>query len=266
MIQQNDATFSQAEVRGTEVRGDENAKRHRQTEQKHAPDWKDASDSQKIEVLWRELARTREELASAQNALEVARRDNRELVRLDELTGLPNYRAFVERIGEEVQRAARFSLPLSILLLDLDNFDLLTCQVGMVGADEVLRGVAKTLQSSTRTVDIVARYGRHQFGAILPNTSQEGAILLAERLCLTIESHDVQGPNLCASFGVTTVTSDHLDGKNCIAQAYKAMRYSALTGRNRVTHAHQSSIQRVMPWGEVPSVHIVHSSGELVKI
>lgn len=225
--------------------------------------WNRASDAQKVEVLWHELAQTREEMKALRVQLETAQRENRELVRLDELTGLPNQRAFVERIGEEVQRAARFSLPMSILLLDLDNFDSLSVQLGVEAAREVLRDIGQTLQQKTRAVDIVARYGAHQFGAILPNTDQQGAILLAERLCLAIESQDVQGPTLCASFGVTTVTSDHLDGKTCIAQAYKAMRYSAITGRNRVTHASQSTIQRILPWGEAPSVQIVHSNGEL---
>ncbi len=237
------------------------------TEAKHPnAEWNQASDAQKVEVLWRELMIAREELKAARVQIEMMRRENRELVRLDELTGLPNYSAFVERISGEVQRAARFSTPLSILLLDLDNFSDLACRWGHDGAQDVLRGIAQTLQQNTRTVDIVARYGAHQFGAILPNTSQQGAILLAERLCLAIESHDVQGPTLCASFGVTTVTSDHLDGKTCIAQAYKAMRYSAITGRNRITHAQQSSIQRITPWGDVPSVQLVHADGELREI
>ena len=225
--------------------------------------WKNASDAQKIEVLWRELARAREELQTTRAQLEAAHRDNLELVRLDELTGLPNYRAFVERMGEEARRASRFSLPLSILLLDLDNFDALSCRLGREGAQDVLRGVARTLQSSTRTVDVVARYGTHQFGVILPGTTQQGATLLAARLCLAIESHDVQGPALSASFGVTTVSSDCIDGKTCIAQAYKAMRYSALSGRNRVTHAQNSGIRQVTPWGDVPSVQLLHANGDL---
>lgn len=225
--------------------------------------WKHASDAQKIEVLWRELARTREELDTTRAQLEAARRDNLELVQLDELTGLPNYRAFVERISEEVRRAARFSSPLSILLLDLDNFDALSCRLGQEGAQAVLCDVARTLQSSTRTVDVVARYGTHQFGVVLPGTTQQSATLLAARLCLAIESHDVQGPALSASFGVTTVTSDCVDGKTCIAQAYKAMRYSALTGRNRVTHAQDSGIRRVTPWGDVPSIQLLNGKGDL---
>ncbi len=229
---------------------------------KTAPAWKNVGDAQKIEVLWRELSSAREELANVQTQLERARRDNRELVRLDELTGLANHRAFVERIGEEVQRAARFQSPLSILLLDLDNFDRISRERGREEADESLRAIGKMLQAGTRSVDIVARYSAHQFGAILPNTSQDGAVFLAERLCLAIESHPSEA-TLSASCGITTVTSDHLDGKNCIAQAYRAMRLSALTGRNRVTHAQQTSIQRVTPWGEAPSVQIVGADGEL---
>ena len=224
--------------------------------------WKNASDAQKIEVLWRELARTREDLHLTRVQLEAAQYDNLELVRLDELTGLPNYRAFVERIGAEVRRASRFSLPLSVLLFDLDNFDALSCRLGSEGAEDVLRGIARTLQTSTRTVDVVARYGTHRFGVVLPGTTQQSAMLLAARLCLAIESHDVQGPALSACFGVTTVTSDCIDGKTCIAQAYKAMRYSALAGSNRITHAQNSSIRQVTPWGDVPSVQLLNDNGD----
>lgn len=224
------------------------------------------SDRQKIDGLWREMADLNEELQRTRAALAAAQREIRDLVRLDELTGLPNYHAFVERISEEVRRAARFEMPLSILLLDLDNFDDLRVRLGEDEAQNVLRSIGFTLQNRTRSVDIVARYGTHQFGAILPNTPQAGAILLAERLCLAIESQEVQGPNLSASFGITTVTSDHLDGKTCIAQAYKAMRHSALCGHNRITHAHSAGIQRVLPWGEVPSVQLINSVGEFAVI
>lgn len=227
----------------------------------------DAISAQKVDALWRELVRTREKLEASERKLAQTQRDLLQITRLDELTGLPNYHAFVERMREEVRRASRFNVPLSILLLDLDNLEIV-CRRNNVPRDAVLCQVSHLLQRSTRAVDTVSRYGARQFGVILPNTVQDGAILLAERLCLGIEVEHVGDgqENLSACFGVTTLTSDCRDGKTCIGEAYKAMRYSSMSGSHRVTHSQNAAIDRIVPWGEAPSVRLIEGSGGFSSI
>ena len=227
----------------------------------------DAINAQKVDALWRELARTREKLHETERLLAQTQRDLQQITRLDELTGLPNYHAFVERMREEVRRASRFSLPLSIVLLDLDNLETVSRHTD-VPRDAILCRVSTLLQKSTRAVDTVSRYGARQFGVILPNTMQDGAILLAERLCLGIEAERVGNgeESLSACFGVTTLTSDCHDGKTCIGEAYKAMRYSSMSGNHRVTHSQNAHIDRIVPWGEAPSVRLIEGSGGFSSI
>jgi diguanylate cyclase (GGDEF)-like protein len=221
---------------------------------------------EQVNTLFRELTNARDEIRHLRESLQDVERKLQELTHLDDVTGLPNYRAFVARMVEEVSRATRYGVPLSVLLADIDQFEDYAMRLGPETGDEIIRTVARLLQSKVRAVDTVARYGTKQFGIILPHTEQEGATLLAERLCRAIEAGPWSFGELTASFGVTTVTSSNDDGKTCIAQAYRAMRHSALTGKNRVTHARASAIERVVPWGEVPAVRIMDSLGALASL
>jgi diguanylate cyclase (GGDEF)-like protein len=218
---------------------------------------------EQVNALYHELVKAQDEIRHLKGSLQDVERKLQELTHLDEATGLPNHRAFVARTTEEVSRATRYGVALSILLADIDQFDDYASRLGPDTADEIIKTIARLLQSKVRAVDTVARYGAKQFGIILPHTEQEGATMLAERLCRAIEAGPWSFGELTASFGVTTVTSSNDDGKTCMAQAYRAMRHSALTGRNRVTHARSASIERVVPWGEAPSVRIMDSCGSL---
>lgn len=106
----------------------------------------------------------------------------RQLSVTDELTGLFNRRYFERRLEEELVRARRYSRPLSFLYIDLDRFKSINDRFGHTAGDEVLRFCAKLLQTSTRSVDTVARIGGEEFAVLLPETPQEGAVTLAERL------------------------------------------------------------------------------------
>lgn len=218
---------------------------------------------EQVNALYRELMHARDEIRHLKTSLQDVEQKLQELTHLDEVTGLPNHRSFVARMTEEVSRATRYGVALSILLADIDQFDDYAQRLGPETADEIIKTIARLLQSKVRSVDTVARYGAKQFGIILPHTEQEGATMLAERLCRAIEAGPWAFGELTASFGVTTVTSSNDDGKTCMAQAYRAMRHSALTGKNRVTHARAAAIERVVPWGEVPAVRIMDSCGAL---
>jgi diguanylate cyclase len=126
-----------------------------------------------------------EKLDSTQQYLQVIETDSRQLtdeltrVRLlsltDELTGLPNRRAFLRRLEDEVARVQRYGFPLSMALIDLDKFKAINDKYGHAAGDEVLRVYSKNILSIFRHHDLVARYGGEEFAVLLPNTDADGA-------------------------------------------------------------------------------------------
>lgn len=107
-------------------------------------------------------------------------RDELNKVRLlsltDEFTGLPNRRAFMRRLQDEISRAQRYGIPLAMALIDLDEFKAINDTFGHAGGDEVLRCYATQVLTVLRHHDLVARYGGEEFAVLLPNTAQDGAL------------------------------------------------------------------------------------------
>jgi diguanylate cyclase (GGDEF)-like protein len=101
----------------------------------------------------------------------------------DGLTGLWNYRYFTMTIGKEIERAARFSRPLALLMLDLDLFKSVNDTYGHQRGDAVLVEIAARVRAQVRDVDTVARYGGEEVVVILPETDEAGAVQAAERIC-----------------------------------------------------------------------------------
>jgi len=107
----------------------------------------------------------------------------------DGLTGLANHRHFYERLHEEVARAQRYGLPVSLLMIDIDDFKHFNDTFGHQVGDEALRLVGAILRQRLRAkIDIAARYGGEEFAAILPNTAVAGAALAGARLAGEIAS------------------------------------------------------------------------------
>ncbi len=100
----------------------------------------------------------------------------------DELTGLPNRRAFLRRLEDEVARVQRYGFPLSMALIDLDKFKQINDQYGHASGDEVLRIYSKNILSIFRHHDLVARYGGEEFAVLLANTSTEGSFRALEKV------------------------------------------------------------------------------------
>ena len=105
-------------------------------------------------------------------------------VNIDEVTGVHSRRYFNERLGEEVGRARRYSHPLSMLIIDLDNFKQVNDRCGHVEGDSVLRKVGRMLMDTTRQADVVCRFGGDEFAVLLPETGSEDAGRTAERIRL----------------------------------------------------------------------------------
>ncbi|MHC4938360.1 MAG: diguanylate cyclase [Planctomycetota bacterium] len=123
----------------------------------------------------------KELLARVRTGLRVSRLYHRleEASRRDGLTGLYNRRSFDERLFEEIARSQRYNTPLSLIMIDMDHFKAVNDNFGHVVGDEVLVEVAKRIDVRVRAGEVAVRFGGDEFAIILPNTSVEGAEVLA---------------------------------------------------------------------------------------
>ena len=159
----------------------------------------------------------------------------------DPLTQTHKRRALMERLTSELERARRYALHLSVLMVDLDHFKAINDSYGHVVGDEVLRGVSRVLQREARAVDVVARFGGEEFVVVLPETGEEGAVALAERIRARVEeTPPVTGGEygwlrVTVSIGVATVPSTRVNSpEELIAVADEALYRAKAQGRNRV--------------------------------
>jgi diguanylate cyclase (GGDEF)-like protein len=161
----------------------------------------------------------------------------------DDLTQLPNKRAFRNFAEREAARASRFSHPLSLLVLDIDNFKSVNDTYGHLQGDEVLRRVARSLDAESREIDMPARYGGEEFVLGLPETGLQGAAELAERVRQRIEAERIplverDGElQVTASIGVATLPADATDVESLIGAADAALYAAKRGGKNRVITA-----------------------------
>lgn len=175
-----------------------------------------------------ELARTMANEAAM--ALENARlyEDARKLADRDPLTGFYNHRFLHERLGEEVVRAQRARRPLSVLMLDLDDFKLVNDTFGHLFGDRVLTFTAELIRSTLRISDVGARYGGDEFAVILPETDADDARHTADRILEAFRDNPFVGEQrgpvpLAASIGVATFPTDGRTATDLIAAADAAL-------------------------------------------
>ncbi|WP_344799335.1 ABC transporter substrate-binding protein [Litoribacillus peritrichatus] len=157
--------------------------------------------------------------------------------RTDTLTDLPNRRHFMEVFTRDVEQAQRHGLPFSLILADIDHFKNVNDNYGHAAGDESLKEVGKVLRSNARLGDCYARVGGEEFVIGCPNTSEEQARLLAERLCKALESKEVMYENkslrLTMSFGLSSLSGE--ESKDELFNHADEALYSAKQGgRNRV--------------------------------
>jgi diguanylate cyclase (GGDEF)-like protein/PAS domain S-box-containing protein len=178
----------------------------------------------------------------AELALHSAADELKELVRTDSLTGLLNRRAFDDTIENEIRRSSRTAAPLSLLLIDVDRFKPYNDRYGHQAGDAALRQVADILKASLkRPADIAARYGGEEFAAVLPETDEDGAYLVAEafRRALAevrIDHLTSDRGYLTASVGVATYMPDTTQRSSAelIQVADEALYSAKAAGRDRV--------------------------------
>ena len=150
--------------------------------------------------------------------------DARELADHDQLTGFHNHRYLHERLGEEIVRSQRSGAPLSLLMLDLDDFKLVNDTFGHLFGDRVLVWTAELIRSVLRGSDMPARYGGDEFAVILPDTDARAASMVARRMVQAFRDRPYESESrgsvpVTASIGVATYQRDGRTGQELIAAA-----------------------------------------------
>ncbi len=163
----------------------------------------------------------------------------------DPLTGVYNRRYLDRRLNEEVSRARRHGLPLTVLMLDIDHFKRINDDHGHQAGDQVLAQFADLTKRQLREPDLVARYGGEEFLVIAPQTTRHDALNLAERLRARIESNTFTVTNMAAqgerleirvtcSIGVAGLSDEIVRADMLVHCADKNMYHAKHAGRNRV--------------------------------
>lgn len=156
------------------------------------------------------------------------------LASIDGLTGLKNHRTFQEKLSKEFARSRRYGNSLALLLLDVDYFKQFNDTFGHPAGDAVLKAVGAKLQGQCRVTDLVARYGGEEFAVILPETTSQGALELAERIRAAVEQGPWAERAVTVSIGVAVLQPATLDEAALICEADQALYKAKALGRNSV--------------------------------
>lgn len=155
---------------------------------------------------------------------------------LDPTTGAFNRRQFIQKLDEEISRARRILLPVSVATIDVDGFKKLNEKLGSQQADSVLKAIASVLKKTTRVSDLVFRTGADEFTVILPHTPGMGAAIKAERIRRVIEAmkFPLLASPITASIGVSEYPSISADGEALVRNADEALTQVRAAGGNKV--------------------------------
>jgi diguanylate cyclase (GGDEF)-like protein len=183
------------------------------------------------QLLFRNL--TQSETALRNALVEVER-----LAITDSLTGLYNHRHWFELADREFQRARRYRLPLSVMMVDIDEFKRVNDTHGHAIGDQVLQWVAECCRKELRGVDVIGRYGGDEFVALLPETGLSAACQVAERLRKSIAERALDTKagriTVTVSLGIAVLDDEHLTPESLLDRADQALYVAKQNGRNRV--------------------------------
>jgi diguanylate cyclase (GGDEF)-like protein len=172
--------------------------------------------------------------------LKAAYRRIEELAEVDELTGAFNRRCIMRMLEEEISRAHRLNAPCAIALIDLDWFKRINDAYGHPTGDEVLRTFAITMFANVRAIDRFGRYGGEEFLLVLPDTTQQSAVGMLDRLRAIIAELEWSafsaGMSVTMSAGVTVLRANE-NSDNVLARADSALYAAKAQGRNRINTA-----------------------------
>lgn len=161
---------------------------------------------------------------------------------VDPLTGLFNRRYFQTRLDEEVERARRYTLDLSLLLIDIDDFKHFNDTLGHLAGDYMLKQVADVLKRSVRMFDVCTRFGGEEFAILMPGSSVANALIVAERIRSRVVAASLDDTTLppdaevTVSLGLATLTPE-ASPHELIARADRALYRAKAEGKNCVRTA-----------------------------
>jgi diguanylate cyclase (GGDEF)-like protein len=158
---------------------------------------------------------------------------------VDSLTGLFNRRAFEKKIHEEFERSKRYHNPLSVLILDIDNFKTINDTYGHHGGDAALVKISETFREKTRQTDFPSRYGGEEFVLVLPETDQDSALQVASKIHEAIRScafgTTARPYTLTVSIGVSSTSARfYTDWHEMVDDADQALYLAKNTGKDRI--------------------------------
>ena len=156
----------------------------------------------------------------------------------DSLTGVFNTRYFREVLSREAARAQRYSTSLSLLMIDVDSFKMINDTFGHLVGDKVLLEIGHILQKTVRNTDLVFRCGGDEFGVVLPGTSAEGAVHVAEKILQRVQAGTIlQMMGYAGTITVSIGVSDYQRGSHfeaLVAEADQALYSSKRASKNCV--------------------------------
>jgi diguanylate cyclase (GGDEF)-like protein len=163
----------------------------------------------------------------------------RELSNTDPLTRLYNRRYLNQTLQSEMLRAKRYQESLTLVILDIDNFKSINDTYGHQNGDIILMGIAETVRKGRRCYDIAARYGGEEFIIVLPGTSLEGGVTVAERVRRDVEVMSFTSPmdrlSVTVSLGVSSFPSEGIEDEDALVRrADEALYKAKQNGRNRI--------------------------------
>jgi len=167
-------------------------------------------------------------------------REMERIATTDSLTGLRNFRYFRRRLEEEVDRAERYGVTFSVVLVDIDGLGRFNEEHGFVAGDLLIREVGEILRSNTRRVDVVARYGGGRFALLLPETDRNGALAAAKKLVSKVGEAtfmNAKGERVATSTvraGVATYPMDGRTPDDLLRRAGEALDEAKRRGGNCV--------------------------------
>lgn len=189
-----------------------------------------------IGVLARSFKQMQDDIHQQLEALQESREELEHMARHDVLTGLPNRRAFQDRLEHALARAQRSGEHFAIFFIDVDNFKGINDKFGHHGGDSVLKIVALRLVATTRNADAIARLGGDEFVVLLDNpTHREDVVQIAEKLLESVRSPIVhRGTELQVGFsiGISMYPQDGRTAAELMARADRAMYEAKDAGRN----------------------------------
>ncbi|MCX7022844.1 MAG: sensor domain-containing diguanylate cyclase, partial [bacterium] len=180
----------------------------------------------------------------------------------DALTELPNRRSFEENLDRETKRAIRYNHTLSLVIFDLDYFKKYNDYFGHREGDLALRTISRVIRETIRDTDYPARYGGEEIVVILPETSTEEALALAERTRRAVEKQPY-GPShplkrkLTISGGVACMPDDTSFREELVTMADQALYHAKRHGRNRVilwSDSHKEARPQIPPELNLPEL------------